>query len=132
MNRLSGWFAPEFAPDDPAVEWQWTQKVATVSFKNPKRDVTLFLEYDAFVDLPGAPQQVSVFCGDVKLATFVADARIPTPVRIPATAAQLGSGEMTELRIELDRTFIPAKLTNAGSDTRDLGIRVFHVHVEPR
>ena len=53
MNRLSGWYAPEFAPDDPTVEWQWTQKAATVSFKNPKRDVTLFLEYDAFGDLPG-------------------------------------------------------------------------------
>ncbi len=63
--RLSGWHAPEFAADDPTVEWQWTQKVATLSFRNPRRDVTLFLEYDTRSDLVGGePQQIGVFCGD--------------------------------------------------------------------
>jgi hypothetical protein len=133
IYRLSGWHGPEFATDDPSVEWQWTQKVATLSFKNPKRDVTLFLEYDAIKDLPGGtPQQVSISCGDAKLVSFAADVKVPTLVRFPVTAAQLGAGEMTELRIEVDRTFVPATLTNTGNDTRELGIRVFHVHVEPR
>ena len=31
-----------------------------------------------------------------------------------------------------DRTFVPAKFPNAGSDPRELGVRVFHVHVERR
>lgn len=133
VYRLSGWYGPEFAPDDPTVEWQWTQKVATLSLRNPKRDVTLYLDYDARNDLlGGAPQQVGIFSGDTRVASFAADAKAATLMRIPITAAQLGGGEMAELRIELDRTFIPAKLSNAGNDTRELGIRVFHVHVEPR
>ena len=44
------------------------------------------------------------------------------------TAAQLGDGEMAEIGIELDRTFNPG----GGGDTRELGIRVFHVFVEPK
>jgi hypothetical protein len=131
--RLSGWYPPEFAPDDPSIEWQWTQKTATLSLRNPKRDLTLFIEYDALGGAPGeAPQQVSVYCGDAKLLSFAAEARQPTPVRIPVSASQLGSGEMVELRLELDRTYVPARLEGAGGDTRELGIRVFHVDVEPR
>jgi hypothetical protein len=133
VYRLSGWHGPEFAPDDPTIEWQWTQKVATLSLRNPKSDVTLFFEYDARSDLAGGtPQQVKIYCGDTQVASFAASARVPTLERIPVTAAQLGGGEMTEFRIELDRTFIPARLADAGSDTRELGIRVFHTHVEPR
>lgn len=133
IYRLSGWYPPEYASEDPAVEWQWTQKVASLSLRNPKRDVTLFVEYDVLNDLPaGAPQQASVWCGDVKVGGFTADAKAPASARIPIAAAQLGTAEMTELRIELDRTYVPARLSNSGTDTRDLGIRVFHVHVEPR
>jgi hypothetical protein len=130
--RLSGWHPVEFSQQDPSIDWQWTQKAATVSFVNPRSDATLFLEYDAKSDLfAGVPQQVAIFCRDVRLGGFTADARVPTAVRIPILAAQLGTGEMTELRLEVDRTFVPARLPNAGIDTRELGIRVFNLHVEP-
>ena len=39
---------------------------------------------------------------------------------------------MAELRIEVDQTFVPAKLPAGGHDTRELGIRVYHAFVEPR
>jgi hypothetical protein len=132
IYRLSGWYAPEYASDDPAVEWQWTQKVASFSLRNPKQDVTLFIEYDVMNNLPDAPQQVSIWTGDAKVGGFTADAKMPTSARIPIAAAQLGTGEMAEFRLEVDRTFVPARLNTAGHDTRDLGIRVFHLHVEPR
>ena len=45
----------------------------------------------------------------------------------PITAAQLGSGDMTEIVIDLDRTFSPGS-----GDVRELGIRVFHAFVEPK
>ena len=35
-----GWHPAEVAADNPASEWQWTQKVATISFRNPKKDAT--------------------------------------------------------------------------------------------
>src|SRR5262245_44849048 len=52
-----GWHAAEVAPENPASEWQWTKKAATISFKNPKKDVTFYLEYDARTDLFNPPQQ---------------------------------------------------------------------------
>ena len=129
--RLNGWHPAEFAAD-PNVDWQWTRKVATLSVKNPKADVTLFLDLDTRADLFGSqPQQVTVFAGDASVATFAAGSD-QTLHRIPVTAAQLGTAEMSELRIEVDRTFVPAKFPNAGSDARELGVRVFHVHVERR
>ena len=62
---LSGWHPTEYSTEDPTVDWQWTQKVATLSVKNPKRDVTFFLDFDARPDAFGAkPQQVTIFCGE--------------------------------------------------------------------
>jgi hypothetical protein len=52
--------------------------------------------------------------------------------RVPLTAAQLGTGEMSQLRIEVDKTFVPATLPTGGTDNRELGIRVFHVFLEPK
>ena len=133
VARLSGWYAPEFAPEDPTVDWQWTQKVAVLTVKNPRRDVTFYLDYDARSDAFGPqPQQVTVSVGDTKLATFPASSPTQTLQRIPVTAAQLGTGETAELRIEVDRTFVPARALNTGSDVRELGIRVYHAAVEPR
>lgn len=131
--RLSGWYLPEFNAADPAFEWQWTEKAATVSLQNPKHDSTLFLEYDSRPDFfGGQAQQVSIFAGNVRVGGFVAGSKDATIERIPITAAQLGTAEMVQLRIEVDRTFVPAKIPNAGVDVRELGIRVFHLHVEPR
>lgn len=129
--RLNGWHPAEYAAD-PNVEWQWTRKVATLSVRNPKADVTLILDVDSRADLfAGQPQQVSVFAGDVNVGTFSVGSD-QTLHRLPVTAAQLGTAEMAEFRIEVDRTFIPAKFPNAGSDTRELGVRVFHAYVERR
>src|SRR5206468_2250280 len=41
---ISGWHGQEFLQNNPNVEWQWTQKAGVISFANPKKDVTLFLE----------------------------------------------------------------------------------------
>ena len=36
-----GWHPAETPQDNAAVEWQWTKKEATSSFRNPKKDVDL-------------------------------------------------------------------------------------------
>jgi hypothetical protein len=44
----------------------------------------------------------------------------------------MGSGEMAELRITVDKTFIPMEITGGASkDPRELGVRVFHAFVQP-
>lgn len=122
-----GWHPAEVAADNPAAEWQWTKKTATLSFKNPRRDAVFYLEYDARTDLFPAPQQVTMRLGEHTLGTFAADSREKKLLTFPITAAQLGQGDMSEIVIDLDKTFTPA-----GGDTRELGIRVFHAFVDPR
>lgn len=129
----SGWHPAEYAPEDPKVDWQWTQKSAVITFRNPRHDVTLFLQYDARTDVfPDHPQQVTVYAGDQKVETFAADHRDRTLLRIPITAAQLGTNEMAEIRLDVDHTFVPANLPGGGRDTRELGIRVYHAFVANR
>ena len=131
--RLSGWHPGEYAAEDSTIEWQWTQKLAILSLRNPRRDVWLYLEYDGRPDVfPDKPQQVTVSVGQAAVDTFAVD-RLGTFLRkIPLTTAQLGGGDMTEMRIEVDRTFVPAKLPAGSRDPRELGIRVYHAFVEPR
>jgi hypothetical protein len=127
----TGWHPDEFAADDATTSWKWTQKTGVLSVRNPKRNVTLFLEYDARPDIfPDKPQQVSVSAGDQVVSTFAADSPKVSLLRIPITAAQLGTGDMTDLTIDVDRTFVPSKLPAGGRDSRELGIRVYHAFVE--
>jgi hypothetical protein len=122
-----GWHPAEVAADNPAAEWQWTKKTATLSFKNPRRDSTFYLEYDARTDLFPTPQQVTLKLGEQTFGNFAADSREKELLTFPITAAQLGQGDMSEIVIDLDKTFTPG-----GGDTRELGIRVFHAFVDPR
>jgi hypothetical protein len=122
-----GWHPIEVASDNAASEWQWTKKTATLSFKNPKRDSTFYLEYDARTDLFNPPQQVTIKIGDQTVATFAADSRDRKLLTFPLTAAQLGPGDMTEMVLDVDKTFGPGV-----GDERQLGIRVFHAFIEPK
>jgi len=122
-----GWHPAEIAADNPGVEWQWTKKVATISFRNPKKDSTFYIEYDARTDKFPTPQQVSVTAGGQSIGTFTADAKLKTLVSFPVTAAQLGTADMAEISIDVGQIFVAG-----GGDNRELGIRVFHVFVEPR
>lgn len=122
-----GWHPAEVATDNAASEWQWTKKTATISFKNPKKDAIFYLEFDARTDLFTPPQQVTIRIGAETIATFPANNRERKLYTFPIKAAQLGSGDMTELVIDVDRTFTPGN-----GDIRELGIRVFHAFVEAK
>jgi hypothetical protein len=122
-----GWHPTEVDPKNPQNEWQWTKKTATIAFKNPKKDATLYLQYDARVDLFTPPQQVVLRIGDQSIGQFAADSKAPALLTFPLTTAQLGTADMVELAIDVDKTFKPG-----GTDPRELGIRVFHTYVEPK
>jgi hypothetical protein len=122
-----GWHNAEVSADDPTIDWQWTNKTATVSFRNPKTDVRLYLEAESRPDLLPAPQEVTLRIGDQTIATFTADFGERRLLVFPIPADQLGDGEMVELVIEVDRTIPPR-----GGDPRELGLRVFNLFVDPR
>jgi hypothetical protein len=128
-----GWHQAEAAAGNPGVEWQWTKKQATLSFKNPKKDVVFYLD----LDNPGGQfkdvQQVRVSLGDQLLEEFQVTPGQPQFLKkIPIAAAQLGAADMDELQIVVDKTFVPLVLSNgANKDYRELGVRVFHAFIAP-
>lgn len=122
-----GWHPSEVDSNNATSEWQWTKGTATISFRNPKRDATFYLDSDARPDLFTPPQQVTVKLGGQTIAAFAADSRDRVLRTFPITTEQFGSGDMAEIVIEVDRTFAPG-----GGDARELGIRVFHAFIQPK
>lgn len=127
----SGANNPEFAPENPSREWFWTKQEYVASFRNPKKAATLYLEFDGRPDLFNQPQMVNVYLGSQSVASFAADSVNPVLRRIPLRADQLGAVDMAELRIGVDKTFVPATIPGAGQDARELGIRIYRLFVEP-
>lgn len=126
-----GWYQTEVAQGNPMVEWQWTKKEATLAFRNPKRNVLFYLQVGPPPSAMTDQQTVTVHVGDQPVDTFVAKGEMLR--KLPLTAAQLGTGEMTEVKIAVDKTFVPALLPAANNrDSRELGICVFHAFVEPQ
>jgi hypothetical protein len=129
-----GWHPAEVAQDNAAVEWQWTKRVATVAFKNPKRDVWFYLNLDGRPDLlPSQKQEVTVSVGDQPIDKFTLADKESVIRKMAITAQQLGSADMVELKIDAGGSFVPAQTPAAKStDPRELGVRVFHAFVEPK
>ncbi len=132
LTFKDGWHLAEMAPDNATNEWHWTKKDATISFKNPKKNVVFYLDVDAASKLMAEPQNVTVRVGEQALDTFTLGSK-PDVRRIPIAASQLGADEKVELKISVDKTFVPAVVTAGGQrDQRELGVRVFHAFVEPQ
>jgi hypothetical protein len=127
-----GWHPAEVAPDNPSTEWKWTKKEATVAFRNPKRDSTFIVQMDNPSRMPSAASEVELRLGDQVLGTVPVSAD-ESPVRkFPLSAAQLGTGDMVEIRLIANRTFVPALEPSIKSgDARELGVRVFHAFIQP-
>jgi hypothetical protein len=127
-----GWHAVEAASDNSMVEWQWTKKEATLAFRNPRRDSTLYFQADNPGKAATAATQIEVRLGEQVLQTvkLVPDGPVH---KIALPAAAMGAGDMVELRLVVDQTFVPALEPGAASnDPRELGARVFHAFVQPQ
>ena len=129
-----GWHPAETADKNAALDWQWTKKDATLAFKNPRKDAVLYLD----VDSPGkslhGDQQVVVTIGGQTVDQFSITPDSDRAIRkVKLPAAAMGAEEMSELHIVVDKTFVPAEVSNGASkDPRELGVRVFHAYVDPR
>ena len=129
-----GWHETEVADEASGIEWQWSKRDATLSFRNPKRDVVFFLQADQPVTALPQPQRV-----EVRIGPMVVDSFMLTPGgardlrRLDISASQLGAGETVEMTIAVDQTFVPASIPQMRStDARELGIRVFRAFVQPK
>jgi len=127
-----GWHPAEVAEKNAAVEWQWTKRVGTLAFKNPKKDCVLYLDVDHPAGVFSEPQQVDVTVAGERVEQFTLAAGAHELKKIPLKASQFGSTDTVEVQIAVDKTYVPATL-NAGvnKDPRELGVRVFHAFVQP-
>jgi hypothetical protein len=115
-------------------DWQWSRKEATLAFRNPQRDVRVYLELDQPAGAALAePQRVDLRIGDTVVDSFA----VPTSGgslirRVEIPAARLGTGETVDMTVSVDKTFVPAEVPILkSSDPRELGIRAFRAYVQP-
>ncbi len=127
-----GWHPAEVIAEGAGrTEWQWTKKDATIAFRNPQRDDVLVLQLDNPATGPNAAQNVAVQIGDQTITTIPLSAQPAQVQKFPISAAQLGTGDMVEIKFTADKTFVPAlEQSMKSGDPRELGARFFHVFVQ--
>jgi hypothetical protein len=125
-----GWHNPETHPENPAIERTWTKKEGLVSFKNPGKDVTVYLQADTCVKCFPEPPVLTVSVGNkVGLTLPIPDAQVFLK-KIQVKAQDLGSEEWVDLRLAMNRSFVPKALTPPlNNDDRELGLLVYHLYV---
>ena len=128
-----GWHQTEVPEEASGVEWQWSKKTATLAFRNPMRNAVLYFQCDQPVQGLGEPPHVELRIGSSVIDSFSL-APGPRELRkVELTAAQFGAGDTVEITVAVDKTFVPATITQLKStDARELGIRVFRAYVQPR
>ena len=127
-----GWHPAEVAEHNATVEWQWTKKAATVTFKNPKKDSVFYFDVDNPGSVFNEPQQVRITMADQVVDEFTLKPKQPELRKVPLKADQLGTGDVSELVVTVDKTYVPAVVNSSSKDPRELGVRVFHAFVDPR
>jgi len=112
--------------------WHWTKREATFSVKNPKKDSVLYLDVDNPSALLKEPQQVTVSLAGAMIDQFTLMAEKPMVRKTAIPTSAWGSSDNVELKLSVDKTFIPAQLSPSAKDPRELGIRVLHAAVVPQ
>ncbi len=125
-----GWHNPEAHPENPSVERTWTKKDALMSFKNPKRDVIVYLEADTCVKCIKETPVLAVSVNNkVGIKMPIEDPNVFLK-KIKVKAADLGPEDWVDLRLSMNQSFVPKQLTPPlNNDDRELGLLVYHLYV---
>ena len=127
------WHELEGADTSGEGSWHWTKKDATLAVKNPKKDSVLYLKAGNPDGAFKEPQHVTVSLEGKPLDEFtIASSDKNVTLRtLSIPAAAWGTRETVELRLAVDKTFIPNRLGASFNDPRELGVRVFRAVVVP-
>jgi hypothetical protein len=125
-----GWYGAERSESDALRAWRWSAGAATLSFRNPGEGAVLTLELDQPVAQVG-PQTVDVRLGSASLGVLqVAAGGARRVYRLPLPSGAGGNGSTVDVTLVIQPTFIPSALpVLASADSRELGVRLFNVHV---
>jgi len=133
VQYRDGWYELEGSDTTGDGAWHWTRKDATLAVKNPKKSSIFYLK----IGNPGGPfkepQNVSVSIDNgAPLDQFTTPSDGAVMLRtIPISAAAWGTRDTVELRLSVDKSYVPIKLVPPVTDMRELGIRVFRAVVVP-
>ena len=130
VTYAEGWHPSEFSGDG-RLQWRWTTGRSVLSFRNPERDAQLILELDGRPDLFDSPQRLSLALGGRVLQELTIDTNDVLYHVEEISAADLGTEDFVELELQVEPTFIPARIDSDSRDTRELGVRVFYTYFEP-
>jgi hypothetical protein len=124
-----GWHNPESSPQNPSLERTWTKKDALISFKNPKKDVIVYLEADTNFKAFDAPPVLTLAVNNKTGVTIsIPNSEVFTR-KVRVKAEDLGPEEWVDLRLSMNQSFIP-KLKGVNThDDRELGVLVYHLYV---
>ena len=124
-----GWHNPESSPQNPSLERTWTKKDALVSFKNPKKDIVVYLEADTNAKAFDAPPVLTVAVGGKTGVTVPSTNSEVFLKKIRVKAADLGTEEWVDLRLAMNQSFVPKLQGRSTEDDRELGLLVYHLYV---
>ena len=128
-----GWYNPEPGPNgNPFVDTTWTKKEAVLSFKNPKKPVIVYVQFDA-------PYSTNYYPTKAPILTISAQGRSAfshtfenaelVEKKIRFKAEDLGTEDTVELRFSMDQTIVPKSLGISPTDDRELGVRIYDTFV---
>jgi hypothetical protein len=124
-----GWHNPESSPQNPSLERTWTKKDALVSFKNPKKDVIVYLEADTNSKAFDAPPVLTLAVNNKTGVTIpIPNSEVFTR-KVRIKAADLGQEEWVDLRLSMNQSFVPKLKGVNTQDDRELGVMVYHLYV---
>ena len=125
-----GWHNPEPHPENPAIERTWTKKEALVTFKNPKKDVVVYLEADTSPKFFPQPPVLTVAVGPKVGLVLPIEGSEVFLKKIKVKAEDLGNDEWVELRLLMNQSFVPKLLTPPlNNDDRELGLLKYQLYV---
>jgi hypothetical protein len=125
-----GWHSPESSPANPSQERTWTKKEALVSFKNPKKDLIIYLEADTNFKAFSEQPVLTVSVGEKVGVTLPIENSEVFLKKIRVRAADLGGEEWVDLRLAMNQSFVPKALNPPlNNDDRELGLLVYHLYV---
>ena len=124
-----GWHNPESSPQNPSLERTWTKKDALVSFKNPKKDIVVYLEADTNYKAFDFPPVLTVSVNNrAGLVVPIENSEVFLK-KIRVKAADLGSEEWVDLKLSMNQSFVPKVKGVNTHDDRELALLVYHLYV---
>jgi hypothetical protein len=123
-----GWHNPEGDPEQPQREFVWTMKEAVTAFKNPRKDIVIYLEAATRPEAFRVPPVLRLAVNGVGIAVPIKGAA-PFLEKVRIRAADLGTEEWVDLRLTMNGTFVPKARGSGATDDRELGLRVHSLYV---